>query len=72
MPWFGWGKQRKGDEWRRLCGPFDTLAECSRQLAEEGQQQGIPGHLQVMTTGAAPRDPGDAARQPARCGEKCP
>jgi hypothetical protein len=58
MDWIGWGKAALEDDWQRVVGPFATIGECAKALADEGQRRGYPGHLQVMTTGAGPRDIG--------------
>ena len=66
MPWWGWGKKRRRDIWRRIVGTFESIGECSRRLGAEGDRLGIPAHFQVMTGRAPPPDL--ATHQPAAVG----
>lgn len=54
--WYGWLRRDRRHKWQRVCGPFSTMAECSRALGAEAKRQGVAERNTCMTTGSYPRD----------------
>ncbi|MHB1422133.1 MAG: hypothetical protein ACYC3I_02830 [Gemmataceae bacterium] len=54
--WYGWLRRNRRCKWQRVCGPCDSMPECSRQLGAEAKRLGIKDRNTCMTTGAIPRD----------------
>jgi hypothetical protein len=56
MNWYGWLRRDRRHKWERVCGPYSTIGECSRQLGIELAKRGLLERYSCMTTGACPRD----------------